>query len=99
MNDYIPPEQTSVTYARVDDAVRLLTRSGVGSFLAKTDIKSAFRIIPIRPEDYHLLGMRWVDFFTMLVVWSWAVLAHVKISSLSAAPLSGLPEPNSTYLT
>ena len=58
MNDYIPPEHTSVTYARVDDAVRLIIRSGVGSFLAKTDIKSAFHIIPIRPEDNHLLGMR-----------------------------------------
>ena len=59
MNDYIPPEHTSVTYARVDDAVQLIIRSGVGSFVAKTDIKSAFRIIPIRPEDNHLLGMRW----------------------------------------
>lgn len=28
-----------------------------GCYLAKTDIKSAFRIIPIRPEDYPLLGM------------------------------------------
>ena len=25
--------------------------------MAKTDIKSAFRIIPIHPDDYHLLGM------------------------------------------
>ena len=65
VNDYIPPEHTSVTYARVDDAVRLITRSGVGSFLAKTDIKNAFRIIPIRPEDYHLLGMRWRGLFLL----------------------------------
>ena len=63
VNDYIPPEHTSVTYARVDDAVRLITRSGLGSFFAKTDIKSAFRIIPIRPEDCHLLGMRWRELF------------------------------------
>ena len=34
-------------------------RSGVGSFLAKTDIKSAFRIIPIQPADYNLLGFCW----------------------------------------
>ena len=27
--------------------------------MAKTDIKSAFRIIPIHPDDYHLLGMTW----------------------------------------
>ena len=27
--------------------------------MAKTDIKSAFSIIPIHPADYSLLGMKW----------------------------------------
>ena len=27
--------------------------------MAKTDIKNAFRIIPIHPNDYGLLGMQW----------------------------------------
>ena len=27
--------------------------------MAKTDIKNAFRIIPIRPQDYNLLGIFW----------------------------------------
>ena len=29
------------------------------TFLAKVDIKSAFRQIPVHPADRHLLGMRW----------------------------------------
>ena len=29
--------------------------------MAKSDIKSAFRIIPIHPTDRHLLGMKWMD--------------------------------------
>ena len=33
--------------------------AGPGFFLAKTDIKNAFRIIPIHPRDYHLLGIKW----------------------------------------
>ena len=28
-------------------------------FLAKTDVKNAFRIIPVRAHDYTLTGMRW----------------------------------------
>ena len=32
---------------------------GASAYLAKTDIKSAFRIVPIHPDDHHLLGMRW----------------------------------------
>jgi hypothetical protein len=36
-----------VNYARVGDAIALIQHLGPGCFLAKTDIKSAFRIIPI----------------------------------------------------
>ena len=59
LNDGIPPEHTSVSYATVEDAIRFIKTVGPGCFLAKTDIKNAFRIIPIRPEDYNLLGMCW----------------------------------------
>lgn len=27
--------------------------------LAKMDVESAFRIIPVHPADHHLLGMEW----------------------------------------
>ena len=32
---------------------------GKGSLLAKIDIESAFRNIPVHPHDRHLLGMQW----------------------------------------
>ena len=32
---------------------------GPGTLLAKIDIKSAYRIIPVHPADRHLLGMSW----------------------------------------
>ncbi len=59
VNDGISPEDSSVQYARVDDAVTMIKKLGRGCFLAKTDIKSAFRIIPILPADYDLLGIFW----------------------------------------
>ena len=31
--------------------------------MSKTDIKSAFRIVPVDPADYHLLGFKWRDGF------------------------------------
>ena len=57
MNDSISSEHSTVSYCRVDDAVA--KPLGRGCFLAQTDIKSAFLIITIRPEDYPLLGMIW----------------------------------------
>ena len=59
VNDGISSDDSRVTYARIDDAISLIKKSGKGSFLAKTDIKSAFRIIPIGSDDSHLLGMCW----------------------------------------
>ena len=32
---------------------------GRGANLAKVDIKSAYRIVPVNPEDHMLLGMQW----------------------------------------
>ena len=59
VNSGIPVDFASVRYASIQDAIVFVKRLGVGCYLAKTDIKSAFRIIPIHPEDYSLLGMRW----------------------------------------
>ena len=59
VNDGIAPEDTSVHYATVADAIRMIKRAGKGCFLAKTDIKNAFRVIPIRQQDHYLLGMKW----------------------------------------
>lgn len=63
LNDGISSEHTSVSYATVQDAIRLVKATGAGCFLAKTDIKNAFRILPIRPTDYPLLGIRWKGYF------------------------------------
>ena len=51
VNDFIPPEFCSVHYAKVDDAIRFIKRLGRGCTLAKTDVRSAFRIIPIHPSQ------------------------------------------------
>ena len=59
VNDFIPSDFCSVHYASVDDAVRIIKKLGIGYTLAKADDWSAFRIIPVHPKEYHLLGMKW----------------------------------------
>ena len=56
INDGIPPEQCSVQYQSVDDAVCIIKKYGKGALMAKTDIEQAFKIIPIHPSDFELLG-------------------------------------------
>lgn len=59
VNDGILSANTSVQYATIADAISLIKQCGKGCFLANTDIKDAFRIIPIQPSNNPLLGMKW----------------------------------------
>ena len=63
INDFIPSDFSSVSYATISDAISSLKRAGRGCFMAKTDIKSAFRIIPVHPDDHPLLGMKWENLY------------------------------------
>ena len=59
VNDGIPKDCATVQYATVSKAIKFMLRFGQGCYLAKTDIKSAFRIVPVHPSNYHLLGFTW----------------------------------------
>ena len=59
VNDGIDRELCSLKYMSVDDAVRSILDLGLGTLIAKLDIESAYRIIPVHPADRPLLGMSW----------------------------------------
>ena len=58
VNDGIIDESKTVNYASIDDAIAKLKTNGNGALMSKTDIDSAFRLIPVIPDDYPLLGMK-----------------------------------------
>lgn len=43
----------------INDAILCIKDIGDTAFCCKTDIRSAFRILPVAPEDYELLGFYW----------------------------------------
>ena len=59
VNDGIDPLLCSLSYARLDDSVLRVLEAGTGALLAKLDIESAYRMIPVHPDYRGLLGMRW----------------------------------------
>lgn len=56
VNSGILSESSEVHYAGIEDAISHVKQCGSGCFMAKTDIKSAFRIIPVHQLDHELLG-------------------------------------------
>ena len=61
INDYISKENFSLHYTSVDDAIHMLSALGKGALMAKVDLKSAFRMVPVRRQDWELLGMKWKE--------------------------------------
>lgn len=59
INDGIPHELATVQYATINHAIQIIKQLGRGCYLAKTDIESAFKIVPVRPEECNLLGFKW----------------------------------------
>ena len=58
VDDGIDSDLCSLSYASIDDATSVILRRGRGTLLAKLDLESAYRIIPVHPNDRHLLGMQ-----------------------------------------
>lgn len=58
VNDFIDPDLATVVYSSFDDAIDKLLELGQGALFSKTDIDSAFRLIPIHPDDHHVLGFK-----------------------------------------
>ena len=58
VNDGIDKDMSRLSYTSIDAIAEKVLSLGRGAMLAKMDIKQAYRIIPIHPEDRWLLGMR-----------------------------------------
>lgn len=57
VNDNIDLEECAVVYSDFDESVKLIVALGRNAFMGKSDIKSAFRLLPVNPADFDLLGM------------------------------------------
>lgn len=66
INAGISDESAAVHFAGISEAIQEIQKLSIldcAVFLAKTDIRSAFRILPVHPDDYNLLGFKWNNKF------------------------------------
>ncbi|KAK3103024.1 hypothetical protein FSP39_015834 [Pinctada imbricata] len=63
VNDHIDDIFCKVKYTSFDTALEMLAKLGPGAIAARLDIKSAFRLLPIHPSDFELLGYKIGDYY------------------------------------
>ena len=62
INDFINIDNYRLQYLSMDDVVAKIKKSGQYTLLSKIDLEDAFKSIPVRPEDWPLLGSTF-DYF------------------------------------
>ena len=57
VNNGIREVKCSLSYVGVQEAARGIVTRGRGTLMAKVDVKSAYRLIPVHADDRWLMGM------------------------------------------
>ena len=63
VNEDISRDEYSIVYSSFDEAVLMVSRLGTRAYMGKIDIRHAFRLCPVRLDQIHLLGFRWLGRF------------------------------------
>ena len=61
VNDGICRDLCSLSYTTVDHVAEVAVDLGPGALMAKVDIESAYRLIPVHPQDRPLQAVQWRD--------------------------------------
>jgi hypothetical protein len=59
VNSAIDTDEYRLQYVTIDDAIEVIRKLGKGAKLIKVDVKDAFRIIPVAPEQWPHLCVKW----------------------------------------
>ena len=66
INDGIPQELCTVMYISFDSALCMVQSCRVGAELVKCDVKPAFCLLPVHPNDFELVGFAFEGSFFMV---------------------------------
>lgn len=61
VNSNIAKSDSTVQYITIRDIMAACRKAGHKGYIAKADISDAFRLIPLNPNIYHLMGFQWDD--------------------------------------
>ena len=64
VNELINPDECRVKYASLDELAQLIfAHGGAGTRVFKADVRAAFKLIPVRPDQHAALGFCWAGHF------------------------------------
>ncbi|XP_057175701.1 uncharacterized protein LOC130545285 [Triplophysa rosa] len=98
INSLIPLEEFSLHYHDVDQAITLIKNAGRGAWLAKVDITSAFKVMLIHPDFWHLFCICWRKKFYFSIRLTFGCRSSPKIFDLLSETICWILPNNYTIL-
>ena len=72
----------------------MIVRTGKGALMVKVDSEKAYRIVPIRPEDRYLLGMKWRNKYFVDLALPFGLRSAPGIFNILADPFEWILQHN-----
>ena len=63
INDGIDKEEFTVQYSHFDEATDIVHKMGTDCLMSKIDVQHAFRLLPVKQSQWHLLAIRWLNLY------------------------------------
>ena len=67
INDLIDKDSCSLTYVKIDDAIKTIQHYGRNVLLCKVDISNAFKIMPIKDNQWPYFCVKWENKYYVYV--------------------------------
>ena len=84
-------------YMKVNDVIERIMSHGRGTLLAKFDVESAYRNVPVHSDDRYLLGMKWPGKYFVDLALPFGYVPHLTFCFLLRICLSGFSNIITAY--
>ena len=99
INDYISKEQFPCEFSHFDDATDMVVNKGRESLMCKLDIKHAYRLLPVKPDQWHHLCYFWEGNYYVDLVLPFGMRSSGSIFNQFAGLSNGSLSPTTMSLT
>ena len=94
VNDGIKEYLCSLSYMMIMDAAKGVAALGRGLLMAKVDIRNAYRVVTVHPEDRWLMGMTWKGELYIDTILPFGLRSALKIFTALANTLEWIVRRN-----
>ncbi len=87
VNSGVPRDKAYIRYIQFKEVIAMIQNLGVGAWIWKIDLQSAYRQIRVHPSGWHYLGLRWANRYVIDTRFPFGLSSSCRIFSDIAATL------------